>query len=286
MRAAWLGMALLAAGAAQAAPIGFDTALPVARDEYLVRTLFIDMERSAVTGPAEVSAQALVGAVGYGFSPRWAGFVVLPWLSKELRMPGATREADGLGDLMLFGRYTLYQDDAPGHTFRIAPILGAVAPTGEDDAADALGRLPRPLQTGAGSWAGFGGLVTTWQTLDWETDAQIQYRYSGTDEGYQPGDLLRLDASLQYRVLPRRIESSGSFTYAVLEAAWVREGRETIGGVETDSGGTQLLLAPGVQHVGSRSVLEAQWQFLAADGLRAGAMQDDRLIRLSFRWAF
>lgn len=284
-RVAWAAALLLPAAAA-AAPIGMDTALPVARDEYLVRGLFVDMERSAVTGPAEVSAQALVGVLGYGFDPRVAGFAVLPWLHKELRMPGMTREAEGLGDLMLFGRYTLHQDDAPGRTFRIAPILGVVAPTGGDDETDALGRLPRPLQTGAGSWAGFGGVVTTWQTLDWETDAQIQYRHNGTDEGYQPGDVLRFDASLQYRILPRQIESRGGFTYAVIEAAWVLEGRETLGGVETDTGGTQLLLAPGVQYVGRRSVLEAQWQFLAADDLRAGAMQDDRLIRLSFRWAF
>jgi hypothetical protein len=277
---------MLAPAAALAAPIGLETALPIARDEYLVRTQFMDLERSAISGPAEVSAQAMMAALGYGFSPRLAGFAVLPWLNKELKMPAATRRAEGLGDLMLFARYTLHQDDAPGRTFRIAPVLGVTAPTGEDDDTDTLGRLPRALQTGSGSWAGFGGAVATWQTLDWQTDAQLQYRRHGSDEGYRPGDLLRLDGSLQYRVLPRSLATSSGFTYAVLEAAWVREARETQGGVRTDTGGTQVLLAPGLQYVSRRSVWEAQWQFPVSENLRSGAMQDDRLIRLSLRWAF
>ena len=286
MRAAWLGTVLLSAGAAQAAPIGFDTALPVARDEVLVRALFMDIEQSAVSGPAEASGRAVIGALGYGFGPRLAGFAVLPWVHKELRMPGVTRTAAGIGDLMLFGRYTVLQDDAPGRTFRIAPILGLTAPTGQDDETDTMGRLPRPLQAGAGGWSGFGGAVVTWQTLNWQADAQFQYRHAGSDEGYQPGDVVRLDASWQYRVLPRQLEGRGGFTYAVLEAAWLREGRDEVGGVAADTGGTRVLLAPGLQYVGRRSVLEAQWQFPVSEDLRSGAMEQDRLIRLSIRWAF
>lgn len=286
MRAVLVGTLLICSAAAMGAPIGLQTALPVARDEYLVRAQFVDLERSAVSGPAEMNAQALIGAIGYGFSPRLAGFAALPWLSKELESSGLTRRAEGLGDLTLFGRYTLFQNDSPGRTFRVAPVLGVVAPTGKDDEVDALGRLPRPLQTGAGSWAGFGGAVLTWQTLDWQTDAQVQYRRHGSDEGFRPGDLWRLDGSLQYRVLPRRLDAASGFTYAVVEAAWVRAGRETRGGARTDTGGTQLMFAPGLQYVGRRSVWEAQWQFLVSDNLRANAMQDDRLIRLSLRWAF
>lgn len=277
---------LLAPAAVRAAPIGLETALPVARGEYLVRIQFIDLERSAISGPAEVSAQAVVAAFGYGFSPRLAGFAVLPWLNKELKMPAVARRAEGVGDLILFARYTLHQDDAPGRTFRIAPVLGVTVPTGEDDDTDALGRPPRSLQTGSGSWAGFGGAVASWQTLDWQTDVQLQYRRHGTDEGYRPGDLLRLDGSLQYRVLPRALDAGSGFTYAVLEAAWVREARETLGGIRTDTGGTQVLLAPGLQYVGRRSVWEAQWQFPVSENLRSGALRDDRLIRLSLRWTF
>lgn len=87
---------MLAPAAALAAPIGLETALPIARDEYLVRTQFMDLERSAISGPAEVSAQAMMAALGYGFSPRLAGFAVLPWLNKELKMPAATRRAEDL----------------------------------------------------------------------------------------------------------------------------------------------------------------------------------------------
>ena len=126
MRAVLVGTLLICSAAAMGAPIGLQTALPVARDEYLVRAQFVDLERSAVSGPAEMNAQALIGAIGYGFSPRLAGFAALPWLSKELESSGLTRRAEGLGDLTLFGRYTLFQNDSPGRTFRVAPVLGVL----------------------------------------------------------------------------------------------------------------------------------------------------------------
>ncbi|GAA3535043.1 heavy metal-associated domain-containing protein [Zobellella aerophila] len=63
------------------------------------------------------------------------------------------RRQKGLGDLGLFGRYTIFQQDQPGRTFRLAPFAGIEAPTGEDEAGDALRRLPPPC-----SWVAAPGI--------------------------------------------------------------------------------------------------------------------------------
>ena len=81
-------------------------------------------------------------------------FGALPLVDKDLDLAAGGerigRRASGLGDLSLFGRYTLYQDDQPGRTFRLAPFLGVKAPTGSDDRSDSRGRLPPPVQPGSG----------------------------------------------------------------------------------------------------------------------------------------
>lgn len=62
--------------------------------------------------------------------------VVPYFLDKQLDittpMGRVGRDSGGIGDLSLFGRYTVYQNDFPGGTFRVAPLAGFTAPTGDD----------------------------------------------------------------------------------------------------------------------------------------------------------
>ena len=122
---------------------------------------------------------ALVSVLGYGINGDLAVFGVLPYLKKELQttMGGTrvTRSSKGFGDSSVFARYTFFKQDARGYTFRIAAFGGVKVPTGDDDESDALGRLPIPLQSGTGSWDGFGGVIATYQTLAFQVDAQASY---------------------------------------------------------------------------------------------------------------
>jgi len=279
------GFALLVvASAVAAAPITFNTALPVGEGEFIGRHQVIVRERTVPGG--EVHVRALGNALGYGVSGRLAVFGVLPVIDRELEAGDATRHAHGFGDLTLFGRYTAWRRDERGRTLRLAPFAGVTAPTGADDESDALGRLPRPIQTGSGVWSGFGGVVITRQTLDWQADAQIAYRASGTDEGYQAGDELRFDASLQYRVWPRSLARADAFGYAVLETGWAREGRDTVGGASTATGGVRVTVSPGVQWVGRRWVIEGIVQIPVVQNLRSTAAEDDYIASAGVRYSF
>ena len=161
------------AGAATAAPLTFNTALPISKDEWILREQFVFMKSTDDPSPMNrrMEVSGLMTMLGYGVTRDFAVFGVLPYFDKRLEMnmggSNATRSRTGFGDVMLMGRHTVFEDNGPEYTFRIAPFLGVKAPTGSDHATDSLGRLPPQLQLGSGSWDWQGGVVTSYQSLDW-----------------------------------------------------------------------------------------------------------------------
>lgn len=287
---------LLAAGPAWSAPNTFNTALPVAEGNFIWREQLVLRERSD-DGPLdrEVSVRALVNVLGYGVTPNLALFGAVPWfLGKELDvttpMGRISRDTDGIGDLTLFGRYTVFRRDRTGRTLRIAPLLGVKTPTGDDDAGDRFGRLPRPLQTSTGAWDGFAGVIGSYQTLDYQIDAQILYRENGRHDGFAAGDEARFDTSLQYRIRPRSLKGvSGTpaFVYVLLESNLIHGEQNELGGMtDDDSGGTQWLLAPGLQYASLRWIVEGTVQLPVASNPHGDALEDDYIVRTGFRYQF
>lgn len=295
-RPALLVLPLLCATSIHAAPNSFNTALPVAEGEFIWREQAVVRERSDdAPMQREVSIRALVSVLGYGVNARLSTFVVAPYfLAKDLDVttPGGrvSRRAGGWGDLSVFGKYTLGQRDSRGSTVRWAAFGGVTAPTGRHDQRDALGELPRPLQAGDGAWDGFGGVVASVQTLQYQVDAQASHRLNGRHDGFERGDESRLDASLQYRVWPSSLQGlhgTPAFTYLLLESSLVSSQRHVVdGSTDPDSGGFQWTLAPGVQYVGRRWIFEGTVQQPLVSNPRGHAIQDDTVVRLGFRRNF
>lgn len=284
----------LAAMAIHAAPITFNTALPVGKGEFVLREQVIISQSGDDPGGAnrDFRTRALVSVLGYGINGRLAVFGALPIVDKELDATTAgvraNRDASGLGDLSLFGRYTVYKRDAPGRTFRVAPFAGVTAPTGKDDESDALGRLPAPVQPGTGAWDGFGGLVVTYQTLDFQLDGQLSYRINGEANGLDRGDIARADASLQYRLWPGELSAGvPGFLYGVLEAALIHSEKNRVVGIDDpDSGGLSVVVTPGIQYVTKRWIVEAGVELPLLQDLNGAALENDYVIRAGFRVNF
>lgn len=282
-------------GNVPAAPITFNTALPVAKGTGVFRAQFVGVRRSddPTAADRELTVLGGVGVLGYGVTEDFAVFGVVPYLDKELELATEAgerieRTTSGLGDVRVFGRYTVLRRDAPGRTFRIAPFAGVEAPTGEDDERDTLGRLPQPLQLGSGSWDPFFGVVGTWQTLDYQVDAQVSYEVNTEANDFEFGDLFRADASLQYRLWPRELGPGvPAFVYGVLEADLSHRGQNRMAGAsDPDSGGTTLFLTPGLQYVSKRLIIEAAVQVPVLQDLNGGALADDYTVRAGFRFNF
>lgn len=284
----------LAAMAIHAAPITFNTALPVGKGEFVLREQVIISQSGDDPGGTnrDATARALVSVLGYGITGRLAVFGALPIVDKELDVTSGgvrvNRSASGLGDLSLFGRYTIFKRDGPGRTFRVAPFAGLTLPTGDDDETDALGRLPAPVQPGTGAWDGFCGLVLTYQTLDYQVDGQLGYRINGETNGLDRGDVARADGSFQYRLWPGELSAGvPGFLYGVLEAALIHSEKDRVGGIDDpDSGGLRVVITPGMQYVTRRWIVEAGVELPLLQDLNGTALENDYVIRAGFRVNF
>ncbi len=276
-----------------AAPITFNTALPVAQGEGIFRAQFKYLTASD-DGPEDRDLTvAMVPLVGvYGLTEKWALFGILPYLNKELEVNTAVgrrrREVSGFGDTTFLARYTVFQQDRPGQTFRIAPFAGLETPTGEDGEKDSLGRLPQTLQLGSGSWDPLLGVVSTWQTLERQIDVAISYKFNTAANNFEFGDLVRFDLSYQHRIWPRELGSGvPAFLYGVLESNLIWQGHNAVDGHDDpDSGGATLYLAPGIQWVTKRTVLESAVQIPLIQNLNGNALENDFILTLSFRRNF
>ena len=279
---------------AWAAPQTFNTALPVGVGEFVFRGQFVlDQSGNDPSGTdRDRTAWSLVSVLGYGITRDLAVFGVLPYVDKNLdvNVGGSrqTRNASGIGDAALVGRYTAFKRDGPGRTFRIAPFAGIEAPTGNDDESDALGLLPPSVQPGSGSWDPFAGIVATYQTLAFQIDAQASYRANAEANGFEFGDIARLDGSLQYRLWPRQLSGGvPGFLYGVIEANLIYQDNNRSAGIaDTNSGGTTLFLLPGLQYVTKRWIVEAGAQVPVVQDLNGTALEKGFVLRTGFRVNF
>ncbi len=279
---------------ALSAPITFNTALPVARGEALIRAQahYLRATDDPTSQHRELTVWSLPVVIAYGVTGRLSVFGIIPVVDKELSIKTAsgrvTRGGSGIGDITLLGRYTLWKRDMKGQTMRLAPFIGIKMPTGEDNKTDSLGRLPEPLQVGSGSWDSVAGAVFTWQTLKWQFDTAISYRYNTRANDYRFGNTTRLDISYQYRLIPEKLgRGLPAFVYGVLESSIVIKGKDkNMGSYDRDTGGLSWFITPGIQYVTQRTVFETALQFPVIQDLNGNALKRDFLWILSVRVNF
>lgn len=277
-----------------AAPITFNTALPVAKGEgiFRIQTKYIRSTDDPGPQARELTVWAFPVVGVYGVTEKLAVFVIVPVLDKKLDvdtpMGRKTRSVSGLGDAAFIARYTAWKQDKPGQTFRIAPFVSIETPTGENDEKDSLGRLPQTLQLGSGSWDPSVGIVITRQTLDWQIDASASYKLNTEAGDFKFGDVAELDVSYQYRLLPRKLESGvPSFVYGVLESNLIWQDNNQMGGADDrNSGGASWFLTLGIQYVAKRFVAEAAVQLPVMQDLNGETLENDFTAILSFRVNF
>lgn len=268
-----------------AAPVTFNTALPVSQDHWVGREQVIYGEANR-SGDEIREARSLT-VLGYGVTPDLAVFSVLPVISRDLDLAtGGERNAVGIGDVKAFARYTAYQKDLSGGTFRIAPFLGLELPTGDNRKSDSMGRLPPGLQLGSGSWDVFGGVVASWATLDWNIDGQVGWQANTRADGVNGGDMFEADLAIYKRLLPTELsaETSG-FLLGGLELNYKDEGRTSIGGIANpNSGGERLYVTPGLQYASKLWMAEAAVQIPVTQSLNGTNFRQDFVLRLGLRF--
>lgn len=282
-----LAGACLALTEASAAPITFNTALPVGTGQFVGRALGVYENAEGAAGASQ-TFQA-VGVLGYGATPRLAIFASAPFFSRNFDgAGGAEREVSGLGDVRIFARYTLLQSDARGGAFRLSPFAGVETPTGESRKADEFGVLPAALQPGSGSLDYFAGVIATWATLDWSLDGQASWQVNRKDGVFDAGDAFMADLALYRRLAPAALSADTmGFLLGGVEINYVDERRLRINGVaDPESGGAQLFVSPGLQYARRKWIAEAAVQIPAWRDADGAGMRPKIIVRTGIRVNF
>jgi hypothetical protein len=267
-----------AAPLALAAPIATNTALPLSNHEFIFREQLALIQASdrLVGTRRELTQYVSRSVLGYGVTPKWAVFGVLP-VVKVQRVFGASRSTEtGIGDAALFTRYEIYQADKPGRTFRVSPYFGVRLPTGREG------------KTGDGSTDIFGGLIATVATTQWVLDSQFRYDFNREADGFERGNVARLESSFQYRLSPKSITlDTKGFLFGVIELGAAHfDNNRIMGTTDRSSGGFQLSVTPGVQYSTQRWIVDLGVRIPVISNLKGNALDQDYELLTSVRINF
>ena len=287
---------------AQGPPINSQNAFVTGLNGAGFRTFFLGFERSGlrldgneVADPLErqVSVRGQMFVLPYELvSNRLVVMAVLPYLNKTLEMgsPGNQQalSVNGPGDLAVAAKLGMYQRDRPNKTTRMALFGRVKMPTGGNNAVGPEGQaLPKSLQLGTGSVDGSAGFILTHSVGPLGLSGDVIYDVNTESEGFAFGDVLHYDVALGYRILPRIYRTYPAKQiniYLEANGTWSRQ-NTLQGAFLADSGGTLLLLSPGVQFIPLGSfLLEATYQVPVWHGLHGSQLGFSPTFKLGLRW--
>ena len=223
-----------------AAPITFNTALPIGQHEVIIgKQLTFSGVSGSGKGIDTVTAQTLAA---YGLTAKWASLGATPVVYGNASSHSGAIDTFRQGDSIVFSRYEMFHFDGRGSTTRIAPLLGINLPTSH----------------GSEEASFFGGLVTTIANTDFNFGTQFLYTEQHRNQDREIGGTTAFDASIQYRVWPHEMstETSG-FLFAVLETNMTHQRRaRSVESNEPNTTETQWSISPGMQYVTQRWILD------------------------------
>lgn len=242
---------------------------PSARTLFSRATLIrssVEVKRASlrVNGEStEVTQYVPVLAIAYGFRPNWTVIVAQPYVSMDVtsRVGNEVREKNlnGLGDTQFFVQYDgLYRRNTPGGMTRLSGVFGVQAPTGANR-----------FSTEAFEYTG-GLIFEKAKSLKYVFTGDFQYTFATENRrGVSEGDRAQFDAVPAYFVISKGNSSKGASwlrklyerafrngAYLILEFNGRWQGHASERGNEiANTGGTTLMISPGVQYFLSNKFL-------------------------------
>jgi hypothetical protein len=155
----------------------------------------------------------------------------------------------GVGDILLFGRYTVLEKHPDNNTFMLAFQGGIKLPTGKSNEMTASGELIDPhLQIGTGSWDFLLGTNCLYakNRFAFSTNLLAGLKTKGRT-GYRFGNDVNYDATARYKIFQSGVGRNLVFANAGLYGEY--KGMESQDNVIIDnSGGNTLYISGGIDY--------------------------------------
>lgn len=270
--AGWL---LASAGMLYAQPITFPGSMSIGEDDFTARVQ--PGYRRAATDPSGRDRTLIDRRLRffgmYGLTEKTTVFARIDYLERRFE-DGSTEQRDrGFGDLEVFLRRTVYEQNWPGRTVSVSPYAGVDLPVGEDTAPG----FPRQHTLGSGSVDYFAGLAVRDAAWD-EAHRFFAARYTANTEsgGFERGDALAVDAAIKPPLASWEADGEVVGLSAILEANFHWQDRSTLHGrTVPGSGGTRLDLTPGLIHTTHRWILEAALRVPVVQNTNGDGLEND-----------
>ncbi len=233
----------------------------------LVRS-FVEVKRASIRADGELTETTQyvpVLAIAYGFRPNWTVVVAQPYVSMDItsRVGSEVREKNlnGLGDTQFFVQYDgIYKRNKPGGITRVSGVFGLQAPTGANR-----------FSTEAFEYTG-GLIFEKAKSLKYVFTGDFQYTFATENRrGVSVGNRAQFDAVPAYFVISKGDSSKEASwlrkfyerafrngAYLILEFNGRWQGHASTRGNEVaNTGGTTLMVSPGVQYfISNRFLVE------------------------------
>lgn len=260
---------------AQGPPINTDTPILLGVSGAGARSFIKVISKSSQDKDLTVTVSPVV--IPYNVSTRLLVGVFIPFFNKDLDTEAGIMSSSGLGDTKLFAKYVVHQIDKRQETIRFVLKSSLTLPTGDEDAKPALGDGTTDYSI---------GFVAGWIKPRVSFTTEGVYSLNTSRRGTNYGDSFAYNFALGYRLSPRVYERYPSPQVNIyLELNGLTTKRNELNGLSLENtGGTTLLLSPGIQYIGGRKwLVEGSIQFPIVENLNGSQLETDLIVSLGTR---
>ncbi len=260
---------------AQGPPINTDTPILLGVSGAGARSFVKVIKKSSQDKNLTVTVSPVV--IPYNVSTRLLIGGVFPYFNKDLDTNEGSVSSSGFGDTKLFAKYVVHQIDKRQETIRFVLKSSLTLPTGDEDAEPALGD---------GTTDYSFGVVAGWIKPRVSLTTEAVYSLNTSRRGMNFGDSFAYNFALGYRLSPNVYERYPSPQVNVyMELNGIITKRDVLNSQsDKDTGGTTLLLSPGIQYIGGRKwLVEGSIQFPIVDNLNGSQLETDIIASLGLR---
>ena len=268
-------MILFSTALAQGPPINTDTPILLGVSGAGARSFVKVIKKSSQDKNLTITVSSVV--IPYNVSTRLLVGGIFPYFDKDLDTNAGSMSSSGLGDTKLFVKYVVHQIDKRQETSRFVLKSSVTLPTGDEDAKPALGD---------GTTDYSFGVVAGWIKPRVSLTTEGVYSLNTSRRGMNYGDSFTYNFALGYRLSPRIYRTYPSPQVNVyLELNGLTTKRNELNGLNLENtGGTTLLLSPGIQYIGGRKwLVEGSIQFPVIDELNGMQLETDIIASLGLR---
>ncbi|MFB3075372.1 MAG: hypothetical protein ACE1Z6_09390 [Candidatus Methylomirabilales bacterium] len=211
--------------------------------------------------------------------------LVVPYQRRHLETPEGDFDADGIGDITLFGKYTFYRRDLPFGRDQLAVIGGLELPSGSTSKGPGLKEKPS-LQLGSGGVDGIVGIAAGTTRSWYSIEGAVRGKINSEAKDFKFGNVLLYDLYLAYQTYPEWPTPLGQLNLSVEfnGRTFADNERE---GIERNTGGTVLFISPGIQYIVTGNLLfETGVQIPIVKDFPSGRLEPDYTVLFGFRYLF